>query len=401
VRFWGAEERGLAAVERDFAAVERGLAAVERDLAVERAVPAAFAVDEDAGFRAAERAEVLRPRGAGFAAAGLSSSAATRRVSDSTSVRSRLRSSSTRMSSIISRTRPAAPATSSTRSCARVRVDWALSAVAWKVRSTAVRTAPTASTGLLSFFDFFLSFFAMARASLVLLPALVAISPIHLRPNAPVAERALLPGDPGRALRLAQHLLAAPMQVLNTNRGLWGYTGTAADGAPLTIQSTGMGGPSTAIVAEELIALGARRLVRVGTCGAFAGGPRLGELLVAGEALCADGASRALGAGERAAADPGLCAALARAAGEPVTVVSADLFYDPDEERAGRWAAAGAVAVEMEAATLFTVARLRGVAAGCVLVVSDELPAGERIGDDALTRAELALGEAALAGLSR
>ena len=205
-----------------------------------------------------------------------------------------------------SRTRPAAPATSSTRSCARDRVDWALSAVAWKVRSTAVRTAPTASAGLLSFFDFFLSFFAMARASLVLLPALVATSPIHLRPNAPVAERALLPGDPGRALRLAQHLLAAPMQVLNTNRGLWGYTGTAADGAPLTIQSTGMGGPSAAIVAEELIALGARRLVRVGTCGAFAGGPRLGELLVAGEALCADGASRALGAGERAAADPGL-----------------------------------------------------------------------------------------------
>ena len=53
----------------------------------------------------------------------------------------------------------------------------------------------------------------------------------------------------------------------------------------------------------------------------------------------------------------------------------------------------------MEAATLFTVARLRGVAAGCVLIVSDELATGERIGDDALTRAELALGEAALAGL--
>ena len=53
----------------------------------------------------------------------------------------------------------------------------------------------------------------------------------------------------------------------------------------------------------------------------------------------------------------------------------------------------------MEAATLFTVARLRGVAAGCVLIVSDDLATGERIGDDALTRAELALGEAAVAGL--
>ena len=76
------------------------------------------------------------------------------------------------------------------------------------------------------------------------MPTAMASAPVHLRPNAPVAERALLPGDPGRALRLAQHLLEAPMQVLNTNRGLWGYTGTAADGAPLTIQSTGMGGPS-------------------------------------------------------------------------------------------------------------------------------------------------------------
>jgi uridine phosphorylase len=234
------------------------------------------------------------------------------------------------------------------------------------------------------------------------MPNLMATPPVHLRPNAPVAERALLPGDPGRALRLAQHLLEAPMQVLNTNRGLWGYTGTAADGAALTIQSTGMGGPTAAIVAEELIGLGARRLVRVGTCGALVEGPRLGDLLVAGEALCEDGASRALGAGERAAADPGLLAALTRAAGDPVLVVSSDLFYDPDPARPQRWAAAGAVAVEMEAAALFTLARLRGAAAGCVLLVSDELAGGEhrRIGDEALTRGELALGDAGLVGLA-
>ena len=228
----------------------------------------------------------------------------------------------------------------------------------------------------------------------------MATAPIHLRPNAPVAERALLPGDPGRALRLAQHLLAAPMQVLNTNRGLWGYTGTAADGAPLTIQSTGMGGPSAAIVAEELIALGARRLVRVGTCGALAGGPRLGELLVAGEALCADGASRALGAGERAAADPGLCAALARAAGDPVTVVSADLFYDPDEaapRRAGPPPARSRSRWRRRRCSPSRACGASPPAACCSSPTSS--PRGERIGDDALTRAELALGEAALAGL--
>jgi uridine phosphorylase len=228
----------------------------------------------------------------------------------------------------------------------------------------------------------------------------MASTPIHLKPNAPVAERALLPGDPGRALRLAQHLLEAPMQVLNTNRGLWGYTGTAADGGLLTVQSTGMGGPTTAIVAEELIALGARRLVRVGTCGALDHDRALGELLVAGAALCTDGASRALGGGERAEADPGLTAALERAVGgPPVLIASADLFYDPDPGRQAGWAAAGAVAVEMEAATLFTLARLRGVAAGCACLVSDVIPEGSRIGDDELHAAELRLGHAAVAAL--
>ena len=224
--------------------------------------------------------------------------------------------------------------------------------------------------------------------------------PIHLKPNAAVAERALLPGDPGRALRLAQHLLAAPMQVLNTNRGLWGYTGTAADGAPLTIQSTGMGGPSTAIVAEELIVLGARRLVRVGTCGALAGGRALGDLLVAGAALCVDGTSRALGGGDRAEADPELTAALERAAGargrrSPRPTSSTT----PTRSAPARWAAAGAVAIEMEASTLFTLARLRGVAAGCVLTVSDVIAEGRRIDDDALHAAELRLGDAAVAAL--
>jgi uridine phosphorylase len=94
------------------------------------------------------------------------------------------------------------------------------------------------------------------------------IHPIHLQPTAPLAERVLLPGDPGRALRLAQALLNEP-KMFNHHRGLWGYTGTAADEQPLTIQSTGMGGPSAAIVITELAILGARRLIRVGTCGAL------------------------------------------------------------------------------------------------------------------------------------
>jgi len=241
----------------------------------------------------------------------------------------------------------------------------------------------------------------MAGESLVLLTPVVTAVPLHLKPNAPVAARALVPGDPGRALRLAQALLEAPMRVLNTNRGLWGYTGTASDGAGLTIQSTGTGGPSAAIVAEELIALGARRLVRVGTCGALDATLALGDLLAVEVALCGDGTSRALGAGDRAEPDPALTAALVAGGAQSAVVASTDLFYDPDPGGPARWGERGARAVEMEAAALFTVARRHGAAAACVLAVTDLLAADgrERIGEDELAAAELQLGAAGLAAL--
>lgn len=229
-------------------------------------------------------------------------------------------------------------------------------------------------------------------------------APIHLRPHADVAERVLLPGDPGRALRLAQQLMAeSPPRMLNHNRGLWGYTGVAADGGLLTIQSTGMGGPSAAIVVEELIALGARRLVRVGTCGALVDGFELGELIVAERVLGEDGASRALGAPSSLEPDPTLLAALSGSspAARHATVVSADLFYDPDPGRPGRWTAAGATAVEMEAASVLAVAARHGAAAACVLAVSDLLAGGQRrrIDADELAIAESALGRAGAAAV--
>ena len=114
----------------------------------------------------------------------------------------------------------------------------------------------------------------------------MAATPIHLRPTAELAERVLLPGDPGRALLIAQSVLAEP-RMFNHNRGLWGYTGAAADGELMTVQSTGMGGPSAAIVVEELIGLGARRLVRVGTCGALVPGLELGLAAGVASARCA------------------------------------------------------------------------------------------------------------------
>jgi uridine phosphorylase len=227
--------------------------------------------------------------------------------------------------------------------------------------------------------------------------------PIHLRPTAELAERVLLPGDPGRALALAQLLLEGPL-MFNHHRGLWGYTGPAiADGAPLSIQSTGMGGPSAAIVLQELIALGARRAIRVGTCGALNGDLALGEVLVVHEALVADGTSRALGAGERIAADRELTATLERAAARRgATIVSTDLFYEPTSEREHGWRAAGAVAVEMESAALFAIGERAGVPVACVLTVSDAIgPEGqrERIDDDALLASAQEMGRAAVSAL--
>ena len=226
-------------------------------------------------------------------------------------------------------------------------------------------------------------------------------APIHLRPTAELAERVLLPGDPGRALLLAQDLLAEP-KMFNHNRGLWGYSGIARDGEPLTVQSTGMGGPSAAIVISELADLGATRLIRVGTCGGLDQALRLGDLLLATEAIAADGTSRALGGGERPAATPALLAALASAAnhGPSGAVVSTDLFYDTPAGQEERWHAAGALAVEMEAAALFALAARRNLQAGCLLIVSDlVLPARRRIDAETLREAEHRLGATALAAL--
>lgn len=241
--------------------------------------------------------------------------------------------------------------------------------------------------------------------------------PIHLRPTAALAERVLLPGDPGRALALAQFLLKDPL-MFNHHRGLWGYTGAAADGQPLTIQSTGMGAPSAAIVLHELISLGVRRAIRVGTCGALDASFGLGDLVVAREALAADGTSAALGAGELTRADPVLTDALAselerhchpagglaaKQACHQGCIVTTDLFYERNPERNTRWSAEGAIAVEMEASALFAVGAAAGIEVACLLAVSDTFDAHGariRIDDHALLQAAETMGTVAVAALA-
>ena len=226
--------------------------------------------------------------------------------------------------------------------------------------------------------------------------------PIHLNPATEVADRVLLPGDPQRALAVAQALLSGP-RMLNARRGLWGYTGTAPDGRPVTIQSTGMGGPSAAIVVEELIQLGARTFVRIGTCGALTPELPLGRLLAVEAAVSADGTSSALGADRRVEPDPLLTEALVDAAGaQPATVVSTDLFYDPREGMHERWLESGALAIEMEAAAVLAVARRHGVRAACLLAVTDQLTGGRvRMEQERIEEVGVELGRAALEALAR
>jgi DeoD family purine-nucleoside phosphorylase len=232
--------------------------------------------------------------------------------------------------------------------------------------------------------------------------------PIHVRAQpGDYAETCLLPGDPNRARLIAERFLDDAVE-RNHERGLLGYTGTHR-GRPVSVQATGIGSPTTAIVVEELIQLGVRSFVRVGTCGSLQADLGHGELVLAQAATPADGTSRSYVHGEAHApvADWDLLHGIVHAAKEVGAklhvgpIVSTDVFYDPDPERDRRWSERGVLAVEMEAATLFTIAALRGVRAACLLVVSDTL-IGERdrIGDEALAAAVERMAAVALAALA-
>jgi len=230
--------------------------------------------------------------------------------------------------------------------------------------------------------------------------------PIHLRAEpGDYADAVLLPGDPLRAKYIAETFMDDPRQV-NGERGMLGYTGTFR-GKPVSVQSTGMGCPTAGIVVEELAQLGAKRLLRIGTCGGLQPDLALGDLIVALSAVPQDATATHYVGGEPHAptASWNLVHGAVHAAkelGKPVRVgpiVSSDVFYDPDPGRAERWSQRGILAVEMEAAVLFTVGALRGLETGCLLTVSDIIVEGEftRISDEALRAAvdqmtELALG---------
>jgi purine-nucleoside phosphorylase len=142
-----------------------------------------------------------------------------------------------------------------------------------------------------------------------------------------------------------------------------------------------MGTPSLSIVVEELLRLGAKRLIRVGTCGGIAKGLKTGDLVVATAACPVDGATTTYLHGEAyaPAADFALTRALVDAAAEAGVaartgvVASVDVFYNTDADYAQRWRDRGVLAFEMEASALFYLAARDGAQAACALTVSDVL----------------------------
>ena len=221
----------------------------------------------------------------------------------------------------------------------------------------------------------------------------------HLRPTAALAADAILPGDPKRAMDLATTVMERPLMT-NLSRGLWGYTGLSAKGRELTVQSTGIGGPSAAVVVAELSRLGVRRAIRIGTCIALDPAIALGQALIVTDAIPADGVGGTLATDETEPPDTGLTTALASTVSDARSgrVASTDLYYDLVAAQRRDWRQAGALAFEMSAAATFAVARRSGVEAACGLVVA-ETAAGERLSDEALDAAALALGRRAAVAL--
>jgi DeoD family purine-nucleoside phosphorylase len=229
--------------------------------------------------------------------------------------------------------------------------------------------------------------------------------PIHVRAEpGDYAEACLLPGDPLRAKYIAETFFDDPVQ-RNAERGMLGYTGTF-QGKPISVQSSGMGCPSAGIVIEELVQLGVKRIMRVGTCGGLQPDLEIGDLIIAMSAAAADATPTHLIGGEPHA--PTASWELVHGAvhhakhlGKAYRVgpiVSSDVFYNPDGGQYQRWSDRGILAVEMEAAMLFTVGALKKIQTGCLLIVSDVVVEGEfvRISDEDMKKAVDQMTELAL-----
>jgi len=200
---------------------------------------------------------------------------------------------------------------------------------------------------------------------------------------------ALLPGDPARALALAQELIDGPLMT-NHARGLWGYSGYTADGLGLTIQSTGIGAASGAVVLAELVEIGVRKAVRIGTCAAVTTRARLGEALVVERAPALDGVSRE-GTPEGLALPDAALTEVVAAVGRGAVVAGAD--PRPGDLGAGEQRAleVGAEAIDLQAAAVLSTASALGIEAACVSIVATD-QTGDVLDHEALAERAVEVG---------
>ena len=203
--------------------------------------------------------------------------------------------------------------------------------------------------------------------------------PIHLRAEpSDYAPAVLVPGDPRRAEYIAETFFDPGFRLVNNERGALGFTGTF-QGKPISVQSVGMGCASAGIYYNELIQLGATRIIRVGTAGGLAPGLQMADTVVAISATADDPVVAQMTQGEAHSPTASwnlveMAVNRGRELGARVHVgpiVSSGLFYDPRQGIMQRWADRGHLAVEMEAAMLYTLGALHKVETLCICTISD------------------------------
>ena len=201
-----------------------------------------------------------------------------------------------------------------------------------------------------------------------------------------IAETVLMPGDPYRAKWAAERFLENP-RCINEVRGMLGYTGTW-NGHPVTIHGSGMGMPSLSIYANELIRdYGAQTLIRIGSCGAMQDHIALRDLVLAMSATAVSTPSSTIfreltfaPTADFSLLEAAVATARARGLAPHVGgIYSSDTFYDERPDLDEQMVRHGILAVEMEAAELYTLAARYGRRALAILTVSDHLPSGERL----------------------
>ncbi|WIV67814.1 nucleoside phosphorylase [Natrialbaceae archaeon AArc-T1-2] len=214
----------------------------------------------------------------------------------------------------------------------------------------------------------------------------MATQPHLLIDEGDVADLALVPGDPGRVNRIADHCDDA--ETIAQNRE-YTVVNASYDGRELSICSTGIGSPSAAIAVEELAASGVETILRVGTTGALQAGIEIGDMIVATGAAKNEGTTRRYEAVEYPAVpDYEVLSALVDAAEDNQEdvhvgpIATDDAYYAETDEYVAEWEAAGLLAVEMEAAALFALARRKGLRAGAICTVDGNLVEGTQKGTD-------------------